>query len=558
MSLTRPAPKNKSAGDESALAQLSGPPGERHAAGFDFLRTIERSLARLARHRKLSILLVGVVAFVMSAALSLFVRMPQPRFHDEFSYLLAADTFAHGRLTNPTHEMWTHFESIHIIQQPTYASKYPPAQGLMLAAGQVLSGRPIFGAWLSMALACAGTCWMLMAWVRPPWALLGGLLAVVHPTILSWSQSYWGGLVAMCGGALVLGAFRRIVRSPRLHHGFLLGLGIAILANSRPYEGLVLSLLVMAGLFWWMFSKEAPTARESIRCTVIPVLVVLILTAGLMAFYNLRVTGNPLRMPYMVHEETYAVAPPFLWQHAKPEPVYRHKAIRDVHLGWELSGYESQRSIGGLLSEGLWKATVLVAGCFWLWMPALPRLVIPWPKIRDKWTRFALLMCASFIIALLAETWLQLHYAAPIASLVFAFALQNMRYLHSRRPRKTWRFVLLATLTLSVVSLVGLSIHLSRVDSAAWSSQRARILADLNQSGERHLVIVRYGSEHNSEQEWVSNAADIDGANVVWAREMDAGEDAKLLKYFNDRRAWLLEADSESPRLIPYPIEPGP
>ncbi len=132
-------------------------------------------------------------------------------------------------------------------------------------------------------------------------------------------------------------------------------------------------------------------------------------------------------------------------------------------------------------------------------------------------------------------------------------ALQNMRYLHSRRPRKAWRFVLLATLTLSVVSLVGLSIHLSRVDSTAWSSQRARILADLNQGGERHLVIVRYSSEHNSEQEWVNNAADIDGANVVWAREMDAAEDLKLLMYFNDRRVWLLEADLETPKLIPYP-----
>jgi len=64
---------------------------------------------------------------------------------------------------------------------------------------------------------------------------------------------------------------------------------------------------------------------------------------------------------------------------------------------------------------------------------------------------------------------------------------------------------------------------------------------------------VRYSSEHNSEQEWVNNAADIDGANVVWAREMDAAEDLKLLMYFNDRRVWLLEADLETPKLIPYP-----
>jgi hypothetical protein len=521
----------------------------RVASGW--FRAVENRLGRIARRRWLAVLLVGALSFGGSAAVSLLGQMPVPAVHDEFSYLLAADTFAAGRWSNPTHPLWVHFESFHIIQHPTYASKYPPGQGLVLAVGQGLFGHSMVGVWLGMGLACAAITWMLQAWLPPWWALLGGLLVAVRLGIFSyWSQSYWGGAVAAIGGALVWGALRRVVHRPKVWDALLVGLGVAILANSRPYEGLLVSLPAAAALLVWMGRKAGPSVRVTIKRIVLPVCAVLALTAGAMGFYNKTVTGDLLRMPYQVHEGTYSVAPLFLWQRLRPKPTYRHKTFDDFHVSKLAREFTEQQSLTGLLRYKGPRLKGLLR--FYLWPElVIPLVMLPW-VLRDWWMRLALLTCGVLLAGLLAESPLQVHYAAPITGLLFALALQGMRHLHvwRWRGRRTGRFIVWAIVGICVVSAPQLL-----EKPKTWSLDRASFLALLSKDVDRHLVVVRYRPWHNANREWVYNEADIDAAKVVWAREMDPAQNRKLLEYFKDRRAWLLFADAEPPGLMPYPVE---
>ena len=218
-------------------------------------QAIERFFGSIARRKNLSVLLVGLSAIFLRLALLPLFPIPLPFVHDDFSMLLAADTFLHGRLANPTPVMWMHFETFHVTMLPTYASMYFPGVGLVLAGGKLLFGNPWFALLIVSGLMCASICWMLQAWLPPHWALLGGLLSVLRLGLFSyWINTYHGGgSIAALGGALILGALPRFLRATRLRYVWLIGVGVVLVAFTRPYEGMLLCLPVLAVLGRWAF-----------------------------------------------------------------------------------------------------------------------------------------------------------------------------------------------------------------------------------------------------------------------------------------------------------------
>jgi hypothetical protein len=519
---------------------------------------IEAALSNFARCKTLAC----VVVFVSVAALRLaalpFLHVPIPGIHDEFSYLLLGDTLAHGRLANPTHPLWVSFETFHVNWQPTYASMYPPAQGVALALGEIL-GHPWIGVLLSDAAMCAAILWMLQGWLPARWALLGGALVALKFGIASyWINSYWGGAVAATGGALVLGALPRIVKRPAMRYALVAGLGLAILANSRPYEGALFCLPAAIWLLCWRAggTKSSAPLPARWRRVAIPLCLMLAMTAGAMGYYNWRVTGDPLLMPHVLNTRTYHTSPLFLWEHPKAPMHYRNAQFEDFYDGWERENYSTDwESVRRVSWEKLFRCGITY---FWpgllLALPAVPF------ALRDRKMRLPLVSVVLTLLGVAVVIWSNAHYAAPLTCALYLLIVQTIRHLRTMRIRARPVGVALSrAVVLLLVLDTGINIGRGVCDTLRWPCEgdvsRQAIADKLAATPGKHLIMVRYDPDpdnHNIHDEWVFNGAEIDSAKVLWARELDAEQNAKLLQYFSDRKIWLVTPDTDNTYLEPY------
>ena len=176
-----------------------------------------------------------------------------------------------------------------------------------------------------------------------------------------------------------------------------------------------------------------------------------------------------------------------------------------------------------------------------------------------------LFLVTIFIGALgvFAVIWSFAHYAAPFACVIVALLVQSIRHLRTMKAAN-WpfgRWLSRAAILLLIIETISYPAR-HQCDPVAWTCQgdpsRAAIQNHLSHQPGKHLVIVRYEPDHNIHDEWVYNGADIDTAKVLWARELDETQNAKLLAYFKNRIVWLVEPDNDNTELNPYsPPEPN-
>jgi hypothetical protein len=515
---------------------------------------------------------------VLRLALLPLIPLPTPAIHDEFSTLLGAETFAAGRLSNPTPPAWQHLETFHVNMRPTYHSMYPPAQFLFPALGLVVTKNAWLGVLLGVAAMCSAITWMLRGWFPARWALLGGLWTAWRFGIFSyWVNSYWGGAMAALAGALVLGALPRLLlpideqRSPGIpvlppaphppqeresrakaaRNAVLLALGLLLLANSRPVEGLLFSLPLLVYLLLRLL-RRAEGSRRRLRLFA-PAVLLLLFGAGWMLYYNVRTVGSPWQLPYLVNLREYHISKPYLWQSANSLPAYRHESMRRFYFFHELPDYLDSRHGWGkrLLVER--NAAIFY---FFFLCPISLLMLAGWLALlrRGGAQRVMAVAAMSASLPLLVELWPPHgHYAAPALGAYVAMALAGLRVMRTVRFAGARFGLMLARAVVVLLVVVLLAATAARImnplaldDGSQMHSifplqvERDRLENSLLHTPGRHLVIVHYEPEDIPAQEWIANQPDPSSASIVWARDMGPEANQRLLDAYPGRHVWCV------------------
>ncbi len=502
------------------------------------------AFARFSRQSRISLVGIGVLVIAVRLCCLPILPRPTPVIPDEHSYLLLARTLAAGRFSNPVHPMRRHFETLFVLQQPSYSSVYPPVQGVILALGMIVFREPWAGVLASMACLCAAVVWMLRAYVTRLWALYGGLLALAGFGVLSyWTSSYWGGAGAAIGGALVFGALPRLLSDSRGRHAAILGLGLVVLANSRPFEGF-LTALPVAYFVLRRFGRVLVESGSVLRRQASILACVMLLGGTLTAWYNWRVTGSPFRLPHVAYIQQYAAAPAFLWQHPQSAPEYRDRVLRDAHLSFGID-YAEYSTIMGTAGKSFRKIA-RIATFYWgpLWAVAL--LGLP-EFVRERRFRpvvFSLALCMTGILLTLG---FQVHYAAPCTSIFLLILVDASRRLC--RNFKRAGAVLVIASPLAWIGTQAWNMLMPRPANSLL--MRDSVAAKVAAEPGRHVILVHYGQLHPLGEEWVYNEPDVDQSRIIWARDLGQQANQELVRFYPERKFWLAEPDYPVPRVSP-------
>jgi hypothetical protein len=522
---------------------------------------LSNPLRRWSRKPAIAALIPAVVSALLRVSLLPWIPRPHPVVPDEFSHLFLAKTLLLGRLANPPHVLWRHFETIHIISQPTFSSMYLPGQAVFLTIGKLLSKDYFAGVLLSTAFFCAALNWFLRAYVPPGWALFGSVLAAVRIGAASyWNDSFWGGSVAALGATLMLGAYPRILRRWDVLNTVAFSSGIILLGNTRPYEGAGLIVVLIAALVinaarstGWRSAKVAPS---------IAIASFLLGGAGWAMTRQFKaVTGDPFTLPYTVNFRTYGWPTTLPWM--KTQQInYTHPEFR-AYQKFEAEEHKKITTPRQIPWEFLAKGIMYWRFYFGFILTGV--LIYTDRILASARSRVVWLCGLAVLVQTMTEQSGYPHYAAAAAPVFFLFITQGLRRLMRCRPKGVMcgPLIVFATIPMMLliigVRIVAMPLSSRPPDVPDWVSwcckdtrrvDRTSLVARIESEPGEHLVFIRYDPTTYANCEWVYNEPDIDHARIIFARDMGFASNGQLVNFYPNRRVWRVFVLDRTPTIV--------
>ncbi|MBX9655128.1 hypothetical protein K2Y11_16060 [bacterium] len=255
--------------------------------------------ARQPRSRWLLFVGASLWGISIAAGFGQSVQGLPPAFHDEYSYLVQAETFLGGKLTWPVPPAAEHFHQVHVLDRDgIIASRYFPAVGAWLAPF-LLFGSPVWGMWLAHGLTtgflaiAASRVSLLAGAIVGFWVGASAGLVVFGNTLLSPT-------VAVMGLAVSWWAYQETLDSQRKRFALIAGLAIAWAFLARP-----LTAVAITGPWGLYALSQSLIHRRLHRSTLITLIIGFLPGPVLMAGYNFAITGSPLVTPYGQYTAMY-------------------------------------------------------------------------------------------------------------------------------------------------------------------------------------------------------------------------------------------------------------
>jgi len=480
-----------------------------------------------------------VAAGIVSLAVVWYVWdavVPIPKVHDENSYLLQADLFAHGQWTAPSPPIPDFFEQPHVQVVPAVASKYPPGHALLLSLGALVGFPPLVP--LILTGLAAALLFRLATRVLNPWtALLTWIIWLTAPIVLRFQPSYFSELTTT---VLVLGGWWSLLEwraSRRRRWLLLLALLVGWGAITRPLT--MLAFAIPIGVVVVRDVVQRRLWRDFGLAFAIGVAVLCVLP-----LWNARTTGDWKLSPIELYRRDYL---PFDKVGFTPDTSPPRRAVSPVlktTYDYFLSARKEQR-IGNLphiiadrfvnLAVTLFQGSrlvlvpFLIAGLFFMTAPL----------------RFALVSAAVlFIVHLPYAHWAPwtIYYleATPVVAALTALGIWRTL----RRVASNEQLIPLGAVSVALVLAVFAvpSIERWRRDHRTRSALDRAFSAELKKLPPRSIVFMRYSPRIAQHMAVVFNYRDL--AKVpVWVVHDLGARNEELRRLAPDRQSFDFEED---------------